>query len=164
MKKTMTSKQLETFILKQLDDAKALDVVSLKISPLTTIADYMLICSGTSSRHVMSMAENLAAKAKEKGVTVLGIEHDPTGNWTLVDLGDAIVNIMLPKTRELYSLEKLWDPKPAAKEPAKAKTKPKAKTKNKVKAEVKTKAKTTTKKKAPAAKKTIAKKSSKKVK
>jgi ribosome-associated protein len=108
MKKTMTSKQLETFILKQLDETKAQDIVSLEISPLTSIADYMIICSGTSSRHVGSLADNLAANAKEKKIAVLGVEHDPTGNWTLVDFGDVIVNIMLPKARELYNLEKLW--------------------------------------------------------
>jgi ribosome-associated protein len=110
MKKTMTSKQLETFILKQLNDTKAQEIVSLNISPLTTVADYMIVCSGTSSRHVGSMADNLVAAAKEKKIIALGVEHDPTGNWTLVDFGDVIVNMMLPKTRELYNLEKLWAP------------------------------------------------------
>jgi ribosome-associated protein len=139
MKKPITSKQLETFILKQLNESKAQEVVSLDIAPLTTIADYMIICTGTSSRHVGSMADNLVAKAKEKKIIALGIEHDPTGNWTLVDFGDAIVNIMLPKTRELYNLEKLWatvpkkatapkkakPKKPAAKKPVTKKTKEK---------------------------------------
>ncbi len=104
----MNIKKLIDIILKTLDDAKALDVIVFEVSKLTSISDYMIIASGRSSRQVNSMAEKVVEVAKENGVQPLGTEGKKEGDWVLVDLGDIIVHIMHPDTREYYQLEKLW--------------------------------------------------------
>lgn len=103
----MTPKQLLKKALTSLEEHKAQDVVSLDIK-YSDIADYMVICSGTSKRHVQSIGECLVEDVKKAGIKPLGVEDDPDGTWTLVDLCDVIVHIMQPETRELYQLEKLW--------------------------------------------------------
>lgn len=105
----MTQAQLLKLIIKLLDEKKAENIVSLDISKLTDFADYMVICSGTSPRHVGSLAEYVAEEVKKKGRSALGIEGKGQGEWSLVDYGDIIVQVMLPKTREFYALEKLWE-------------------------------------------------------
>lgn len=104
----MTPKELKKLILQTLEEHKAVDIVDLDIRKLTNIADYMIICSGISSRHVHTLAENLVITTKKNGVRPLGVEEDADREWTLVDLGDVIVHIMLPEIREFYELEKLW--------------------------------------------------------
>lgn len=104
----MSINNLIEIIKHALDDYKALDVVILDITELTDIADTMVICSGTSKRHVQSMADHVAFQAKNAGYTIIGIEGQTHGEWILIDLGDAIVHVMLPTQREFYSLEKLW--------------------------------------------------------
>ncbi len=104
----MKPKALLQLATAALDDMKALDIVSMDVRKLTDVADYMLICSGTSNRHTQSIANNLIVKVKANGIQPVGVESDSSNEWTLVDLGDVIVHIMLPKTREFYSLEKLW--------------------------------------------------------
>lgn len=103
----MTPIELRNFVINDLEEHKAQDIKKLDIKK-STIADYMIICSGTSNRHVNAIGDYLVEAVKHEGVQPLGVEEDPDGNWTLVDLGDVIVHIMLPETRELYSLEKLW--------------------------------------------------------
>ena len=103
----MNPEQLRDFAVEQLEENKAQDIVVIAI-PESNIADYMIICSGTSSRHVMAMGDHLVAASKKEGSKPLGVEEDPTGTWTLVDLDDVIVHIMLPQTREFYNLEQLW--------------------------------------------------------
>ncbi len=103
--------QLETMqklVLDALDDLKAKEVVTLDVTRLTTITDLMIICSGTSSRHVKSLADNVIKTAKENGISVLGVQGQETGEWVLVDLADIIVHIMQMETREHYQLEQLW--------------------------------------------------------
>lgn len=104
----MSIEKLQKLILAALEDYKALDITTLDIRDLTNIADCMVICTGTSKRHVQSMADNIVTVAKAAGIQPLGVEGEKYGEWALVDLGDIVVHIMLKQTRELYSLEKLW--------------------------------------------------------
>lgn len=104
----MQSKQLLQLIIDTLEDLKADNIVTLEVSKLTSITDYMLICSANSKRHVISLADRIVEKAKEHKVSPLGSEGKEQGEWALIDLGDVIVHIMLPETREFYALEKIW--------------------------------------------------------
>ncbi len=104
----MKSEKLRELIIENLEQLKAEDIVALNVKKLTDITDFMVICSGTSSRHVNAMAKNLIDKMKEHKIRPLGVEDDPNGTWTLIDFGDVIAHIMLPGTREFYNLEKLW--------------------------------------------------------
>jgi ribosome-associated protein len=104
----MNITEFEKIILNTLDDIKAQSVVSLDISSLTDIADKMIICSGTSNRHVLSIADRVVTQAKANGIKPFGTEGLEQGEWVLLDFGDIIVHIMLPHARDFYSLEKLW--------------------------------------------------------
>lgn len=92
----------------ELDNAKAKDIVILDVRGITSIADTMVICTGTSSRHLQSIADKLAEAAKKIEQPPLSIEGEPGTDWILVDLGDAIVHIMLKEARAFYDLEGLW--------------------------------------------------------
>ena len=92
-----------------LEDLKALEILTIDVKNRNSIIDYMMIASGTSSRHVQSVAENLVDRLKEQGVRPRGVSGDTEGEWWLVDIGDVIVHVMHPKTRALYNLEELWD-------------------------------------------------------
>jgi ribosome silencing factor RsfS/YbeB/iojap len=100
---------LKSVILGALDDMKALEVKVLDVRGLTDIADYMVIASGTSDRHVRSVAQRIVEKTKEAGYRPHGCEGLKDGDWVLIDLHEMIVHIMLPRVREFYGLEKLWD-------------------------------------------------------
>ncbi len=97
-----------------LDDMKAVNVKVLDVRGLTDIADTMVIASGNSDRHVRSIAERVVEKAKDIGVRPLGVEGARDGEWVLVDLNDVVVHVMLPRVREFYGLEQLWEASPAA--------------------------------------------------
>lgn len=90
-----------------LEDMKGVDVTVLDIGG-SSIADAMIIATGTSVRHVGSLAETVRLAAKEAGHAPLGVEGDSTSDWVLVDLGDVIVHVMTDEKREFYALEKLW--------------------------------------------------------
>lgn len=92
-----------------LDDMKAVQVKVLDVRKLTDIADTLIIASGTSDRHVRSIADRVVEHAKKAGFRPMGVEGQRDGEWVLVDLQDVIVHIMLPRVRELYRLENLWD-------------------------------------------------------
>lgn len=100
---------LKTIVLEALEDMKAVNVKVLDVRELTDITDTMVIASGTSDRHVRSVADRVLEKAKEAGVRPFGVEGENDGEWVLVDLPDVLVHIMLPRVREFYGLEKLWD-------------------------------------------------------
>jgi ribosome-associated protein len=100
---------LRQWILQELDDAKALDVLELDIRALTQIADWMVVASGTSTRHVLALAEKLREAGVKHGQKPVGVEGDNDGEWVLMDFGDVLVHLMLPATREFYDLEGLWN-------------------------------------------------------
>jgi len=100
---------LKNVVVDALADMKALDVKLLDVRGLTDIADYMIIASGTSDRHVRSVAQRVVEKTKEAGFRPHGVEGQQDGDWVLIDLSEMIVHVMLPRVREFYGLEKLWD-------------------------------------------------------
>ncbi len=104
----MTSDELKGVVLEALENIKAIDTQVLDVRTLTSLADYMIITSGRSSRHVKSIGSHVAEAAKKHHGHVLGVEGDPGSEWVLVDLGDIIVHVMQPQVREYYQLEKLW--------------------------------------------------------
>jgi ribosome-associated protein len=101
-----------------LDDMKAVNVKVLAVKKLTDITDTMIIASGNSDRHVRSIADRVVEFAKKAGFRPMGVEGERDGEWVLVDLQDVIVHIMLPKVREFYRLESLWDVSAARREAA----------------------------------------------
>ncbi len=104
----MDSKQLLAFALDKIDDMKARDVVQLDVRDSSDITDYMVVCSGTSKRHVQSIADNVAKEARHAGEEPLGYEGQDEGEWVLVDLGDVVVHVMQDHARSYYDLENLW--------------------------------------------------------
>jgi ribosome-associated protein len=113
-----STQQLVDTALTALADLKAKDVITLDVRALTSLADVMLIASGTSTRHVKSLADNVVVKAKEAGFRPLGQEGERDAEWILIDLAGVIVHVMLPATRAFYDLERLWTPAAAPASPA----------------------------------------------
>jgi ribosome-associated protein len=101
--------KLKTVVIDALADMKALEVKVLDVRGLTDIADFMVIASGTSDRHVRSAAQRVVERSKEAGFRPHGVEGQQDGEWVLIDLNEMIVHVMLPRVREFYGLEKLWD-------------------------------------------------------
>ena len=100
---------LKTVVTNALADMKALEIKVLDVRGLTDIADFMVIASGTSDRHVRSVAQRVVEKTKEAGFRPHGVEGQQDSDWVLIDLNEMIVHVMLPRVREFYGLEKLWD-------------------------------------------------------
>src|SRR5258706_11808736 len=100
---------LEKLALKALEDMKAVNIRVLDVRGLTDVADTMIVASGTSDRHVRSIAENVIVEAKAAGRRPLGTEGKQDGEWVLVDLQDLLVHVILPRVREFYALEQLWE-------------------------------------------------------
>ena len=103
---------LKEIVVKALEDHKARDIRIIDVRGKTTITDFMVIASGTSSRHVKALAHSIVTEAAAAGVKPLGMEGERDGEWVLVDLCDVVAHIMLPNTREFYGLEKLWSVDP----------------------------------------------------
>lgn len=106
----MTPKQLCELAINALEDVKGMDIVTIDVHTLTTITDFMIICSGTSNRHIHALAQNVAKNAKEHHIKPIRLEGEADSEWILVDLNDVLVHVMLPATRAFYSLEDLWEP------------------------------------------------------
>lgn len=94
--------------LTALEDLKAENIVQLDVSSIASFTDYMIFASGTSTRHVSAIADSVIEAAKAAGRPPQGVEGAEVGEWILIDLGDAIVHVMLPEVRQYYELEKLW--------------------------------------------------------
>ncbi|MDX2300962.1 MAG: ribosome silencing factor [Xanthomonadaceae bacterium] len=99
---------LLSLVQSALDEIKAKDVIQIDVRGKTSIADYLVVASGTSTRHVKSIADEVVQHAKRAGAMPLGVEGEREAEWVLVDLGDVIVHVMLPRVREFYALERLW--------------------------------------------------------
>ena len=111
----MEPEEVKQLVIDALDDLKAINTVSLDVSQLTDVMDFLVIASGSSNRHVKSLASNVSMEAKKQGVRPLGIEGEQAGEWVLVDFGSVVVHVMLPATRDFYDLERLWvSPEPEA--------------------------------------------------
>ncbi len=104
----MNSEELSDLAVEALEEIKGLDIVKLDVRNMTTVTDWMIVASGTSSRHVQALVDNVAEKAKAAGHRPSGVEGESGGEWVLLDLQDALIHVMLPKVREFYNLEKLW--------------------------------------------------------
>ena len=104
----MESEQLLKLVQNSLEDMKARDLRTLDVRRLTSVTDYLVIVSGTSDRHVRSLATRLVEAAKAAGYMPIGVEGQESAEWVLVDLADVVVHIMQPRVREFYKLEDLW--------------------------------------------------------
>ena len=104
----MNTEQLTQLVQNALDDLKGIDIMVLDVHEKTSVTDNMVICTGSSVRHVKSLANEVMVKAKEAEVTPLGSEGESQGDWILIDLGDVVVHVMTAQTRDFYALEKLW--------------------------------------------------------
>jgi ribosome-associated protein len=102
-------KSLEQVVAGALDDLKAVDVHVIDVRHLTTVTDTMVVASGRSDRHVRAIAGAVVEQCKGAGFRPIGVEGERSGEWVLVDLADIVVHVMLPRVREFYNLEKLWD-------------------------------------------------------
>ena len=95
----MDAEAQKKIVVDALENLKAVNVVTL---------DFLIIASGTSNRHVKSLADNVCMEAKRQDLRPLGVEGEDAGEWVLVDFGDVVVHVMLPATRDFYDLERLW--------------------------------------------------------
>ena len=105
---TPTSDALLAIILKSLEDDKAEDIVQIDLRGKTEIGDYMVICSGRSTRQVAAISEKLAQRVKEETAQTPRMEGKDIGDWVLIDTGDVVVHVFRPEVREFYQLEKMW--------------------------------------------------------
>jgi len=104
----MATEELKRLVINALEDLKAERIVELDVRDKTDVTDYIIVASGNSSRHVKSIANNVAMEAKKAGHPPLGVEGETDGEWMLVDLADVVVHVMQPQIREFYDLESLW--------------------------------------------------------
>ena len=104
-----TTEDLKAMVLAALEDAKANDVRQLDVRRLTDITDWMVVASGTSTRHVLALADHVRPQVKAQGLSPIGTEGESGSDWVLLDYGDVVVHLMLPDTRGFYDLEGLWD-------------------------------------------------------
>lgn len=104
----LTPKKMQEAVVAALADVKAQDISVLDVRKLTDVADFLVIASGTSSRHVAGMADRVVEEMRKHGRRPIGVEGKDLGEWVLIDFGDVVAHIMRPQTRDFYNLEKLW--------------------------------------------------------
>ena len=104
----MQADQLKDIVINALEELKAQDISVLDVKDRTSVTDFMVVASGTSNRHVRSLAQSVVQDVKEKTDLMPSVEGGQTSDWILVDLGDIVVHLMMPATREFYDLERLW--------------------------------------------------------
>lgn len=103
-----TPDSLLALIVQSLDDDQAIDITKLDLKGKTSIADYMVIASGTSTRHVSAMTDHLLRRIKNSGIKGTSVEGASQADWVLIDAGDVLIHLFRPEVREFYKLEKLW--------------------------------------------------------
>ncbi|WP_045855715.1 ribosome silencing factor [Teredinibacter purpureus] len=108
--------ELADIVQTALEDLKGQKIESLDVSKLSNVMDTFVIATGTSNRHVKSLASNVVEDAKKNGFQPIGVEGLDGGEWVLVDFGDMVVHVMLEQTRSFYELEKLWSTEPASRQ------------------------------------------------
>lgn len=106
---SLQTESLKKIVIKALEALKAQDIVTIDVRGRASFTDAMIFASGTSSRHVNSIAESVIEAVRNAGIKPIGVEGETTGEWVLIDLGDAVVHVMQPETRVFYDLEKLWN-------------------------------------------------------
>jgi ribosome-associated protein len=99
---------MKTAVIDAIEDIKGFDITVMDVRKLTSLTNYMIVASATSSRQAKAIADNVREKIKEKGYAIRGTEGEKDGEWVLVDLDDIVVHIMVPATRAYYNLEQLW--------------------------------------------------------
>ena len=104
----MQTEELLKLVENVLDERKAHHIKVLDVRRKSSITDYMVVATATSSRHAQSLCEHVVEKVKENGLRPLGVEGQPGSDWVLLDLGDVVVHVMTGQAREFYQLEKLW--------------------------------------------------------
>jgi ribosome-associated protein len=104
----MQTEVMREEILRALTDAKGQDIKVLDVRGVTDFTDYMIIASGTSSRHVQTLADKVRGHMRDLGCRPVGAEGEKVGDWVLIDFGDVVVHVMRPQVRDFYNLEKLW--------------------------------------------------------
>lgn len=109
----MQVEELRDLVVEALEDMKAQNITVIDVRGKTSITDFMIIASGTSDRHVKSIAESVAFKAKQQGEPAMGQEGVTDGEWALIDLNGVVVHVMQSKVRDFYQLERLWNVDPA---------------------------------------------------
>lgn len=104
----MNQQEFTNFVVDKVDDMKAKNITIIDVTGKSTITDTLVICSGTSKRHVSSIAENVIVACKQADNAPLSVEGKAAGEWVLVDLGELVLHVMQEETRDFYQLEKLW--------------------------------------------------------
>ena len=106
----MQGEKIVELVIDALEDMKAVDIKTIDVTDRSNVTDFMVIATGTSRRHVKSAAENVQMVLKDNGLQPKGTEGADVSEWVLVDIGDVVVHVMMPDTRDFYDLEKLWHP------------------------------------------------------